>query len=99
MTAVGSAPSLVALSSRVAARHTGEASAEAKDGSCGILGAKTRACIPDFDRAAERWKIIRGDDFCSIGRECDGIDLEIVGVGLLALELKRSCQGRQDESV
>ena len=62
-----------------------------------IWGPK-RTCVPNFDRAWAEIATTR-HDLRSIWRERDGIDPEIVGVLLLALQLECTCQASHQASV
>ena len=69
-----------------------QASVLGEEGS--IWGPK-RTRIPDFDRPA----IAGRDNLGSIRGKRHRIDVAAVGVGLLALQLERTCQGSQTSSV
>ena len=55
---------------------------------------RQRTRIPDFDRLVTR----SGHDRLSVWREGNRIDIFAVGVGLLRLEIQRSCQASQKAS-
>ena len=59
-----------------------------------IRGPKS-TCVPDFDRLVDR----SGHNLRAIGREGDRADDIAMGVGLLRLEIQRSCQTSQEASV